>query len=80
MAAAEAPPYSKADISDGRTRKDANSGGNDDADSFSVLDERAVRNSLSVELRHPPQERSFLRFASQSEVIEATTYFDQPVV
>ena len=37
MLAAEAPPYSSADTSEGKTRCDANSGGNEEADSLSVL-------------------------------------------
>jgi hypothetical protein len=37
MAAAEAPPYSRTDVSDGSTRYEVNSGGNEVADSFKVL-------------------------------------------
>ena len=36
--AAEAPPNSNADTRDGRIRNAANSGGNDEAESFSMLD------------------------------------------
>lgn len=38
MLAAEAPPNSNADTRDGRIRNAANSGGNDEAESFSMLD------------------------------------------
>lgn len=37
IVAAEAPPYSSAVTRDGRMRKEVNSGGNEEADSFSVL-------------------------------------------
>ena len=37
MVAPEAPPYSKAEIKEGRTLYDANSGGKDEADSRKVL-------------------------------------------
>ena len=37
MAEAEAPPYSNMDTSEGRTRREANSGGNEEADSLRVL-------------------------------------------
>ena len=37
IVAAEAPPYSSAVVREGRMRKEANSGGNEEADSFNVL-------------------------------------------
>jgi len=49
MPVTDAPPYSIAEISDGRTWFDVNSAGNEDADSFRVLSVPHVQDStLSV--------------------------------
>lgn len=68
MAAADAPPNSKAEIREGRTRYDANSGGNEDADSSNDLHAtfRKVRVDTRNWIRTAGAHSSLLRWQERS--------------
>jgi hypothetical protein len=79
MAVADAPPYSSAETKDGKTLYDANSDGNDDAESLKVL-------CTCVNIRRENKERwllqegSLLNFVGQGEVIQPLTNLYERIV
>jgi hypothetical protein len=81
IVAAEAPPYSSAVTREGRMRKEANSGGNEEVDSLSVLRSWSMNKALRTTRHcfHLPKKCDFLRFAAQAEVVEPGTHLHQSI-
>ena len=79
IVAAEAPPYSSAVTKDGRIRNDANSGGNEEADSFRVLHASVTGLVLCTTRYHSPKKCGLFRFAAQVKVVEAGADFYQSI-
>ena len=79
IVAAEAPLYSSAVTKDGRIRNDANSGGNEEADSFRVSHALVTGLVLCTTRYHSPKKCDLFCFAAQAKVVEAGADFYQSI-